>query len=246
MRLFRHLALPLAILALMVASALLASPWMGQGFELADLSTDSDHRLTRQLEDGSLLTLDASSSVDVEFDATQRHLQLLNGQVLIEIAAGDARPFRISTPHGTLRPLAGQLIVERLGDVSEVSVLRGHADLADAARHLSLSEGQHLRFEASGPGTLGSVDSGTLQAAWHLQRLPAEGQPLSETLQRLARHRQGLLWFDAKALQGLRVWRDLPLDDSDQALAELRAELPIRVDTYTRWLTVVSRSDAQK
>ncbi|MDR0210192.1 MAG: FecR domain-containing protein [Pseudomonas putida] len=246
MRLFRHLTLPLAILALMVASALLASPWMGQGFELADLSTDSDHRLTRQLEDGSLLTLDASSSVDVEFDATQRHVQLLNGQVLIEIAAGDARPFRISTPHGTLRPLAGQLIVERLGDVSEVSVLRGQADLEDATRHLSLGEGQHLRFEASGPGTLGTVDSGTLQGAWHLQRLPAEGQPLSETLQRLARHRQGLLWFDAEALQGLRVWRDLPLDDSDQALADLRAELPIRVDTYTRWLTVVSRSDAQK
>jgi transmembrane sensor len=245
-RLFPRLALPLAIVALVAASALLASPWMGQGFELADLATDSQHRLTRKLEDGSLLTLDASSSVDVEFDALQRHLQLLKCQLLIEIATDDARPFRISTPQGTLRPLAGQLIVECLGDVSEVSVLRGQADLEGDSGHLSLHEGQHLRLEASGPGTLGSVDSGTLQAAWHLQRLPADGQPLSETLERLARHRQGLLWFDAEALQGLRVWRDLPLDDSDQALAELRAELPIKVDTYTRWLTVVSRSDTQK
>lgn len=245
-RLLPRLALPLAILALVAASALLASPWMGQGFELADLSTNSQHRLTRRLEDGSLLTLDASSSVDLEFDTGQRHLQLLKGQVLLEVAAGDARPFRVSTPQGSLRPLEGQLIIERLGDVTEVSVLRGRVEVQDATGHVSLSEGQRLQLSDRGPGTLGTVDAALRQAAWHLQRLPAEGQPLAVTLERLARHHQGILWFDRDDMQGLRVARDLPLDDSDQALADLQAQLPITVHHYTRWLTVVGKSSGQK
>ncbi|UBM23592.1 FecR domain-containing protein [Pseudomonas sp. p1(2021b)] len=246
MNLLPRLALPLAILALVAACALLASPWMGQGFELADLSTDSQHRLTRQLEDGSLLTLDASSSVDVEFDAQQRHLQLLAGQVLLEVAPGDPRPFRVGTPEGTLRPLDARLIIEHLGNATQVSVLHGRVELQEAGRHLSLGRGQQLRFSAGEPGTLETVDTGMLQAAWHLQRLPAAGQPLVTTLERLARHRQGVLLFDREALQGLRVSYDLPQDDSDQALADLQADLPISVHRFTRWVTVVSKADRQK
>ena len=237
----RHFALPLAIAALIGACALLASPWMGQGFELADLSTDSENRLTRQLDDGSLLTLDASSAVDVEFTAGQRHVQLLKGQVLLEVARGDTRPFIIETPQGTLRPLDAQLIVERLENLTDVTVLQGRVELEGNGRKLSLNRGQHLSFDADSPGTVGKVDVGTRQAAWYLQRLPSEGQPLVTTLERLARHRQGLVWFDPKALEGLTVSEDLPLDDSDEALSILQAGLPIEVSHYTGWLTWVRR-----
>ncbi|MDF0729649.1 FecR domain-containing protein [Pseudomonas entomophila] len=237
----RHLALPLAILALIGASALLASPWMGQGFELADLSTDSQNRVTRQLEDGSLLTLDASSAVDLTFDTAQRHLRLLKGQVLLEVAHGDTRPFRIETPQGNLRPLDAQVIVERLEEVTEVSVLQGRVELEGDGRHVSLERGQQLRFKARSPGTVSRFDVGTRQAEWYLQRLPGDGQPLTQALERLARHRQGLLLFDRQALEGLRVSEDLPLDDSDQALGLLQAGLPIEVSHYTGWLTWVTR-----
>lgn len=237
----RHLALPFAIIALIAASVLLASPWMGQGFELADLSTDSQDRLTRQLDDGSLLTLDARTAVDVEFTRAQRRVQLLKGQVMVEVAKGDPRPFFVLTPQGSLRPLDARLIVERLEGVTEVTVLEGRVELEGPPGHLSLRRGQHLRFDGSTPGDLSNVDTSALQAGWYLLRLPGEGQPLVETLERLARHHQGLLLFDRETLADLQVQQDLPLDDSAEALAALQAALPIRISHYTRWITVVRR-----
>jgi len=238
---YPRLALPLAILALIGASFLLASPWMGQGFELSDLSTDSQNRLTRQLEDGSLLTLDNGSAVDLTFDRAQRRIDLLKGQLLLEVARGDTRPLFIVTPHGSLRPLDAKLIVERLQDSSEVTVLEGRVELTGNDRQRSLNRGQQLRFDGINPGTLTQVDTGDTQAAWYLERLPGDGQPLNETLERLARHHRGLLLFDAPSLADLKVADDLALDDTDQALDDLQATLPIKVARYTDWLTVVRR-----
>ncbi|WP_342649021.1 FecR domain-containing protein [Pseudomonas sp. REB1044] len=235
------LALPIALLVLVGASLLLASPWMGQGFDVSDLSTDSQNRLTRQLEDGSLLTLDNGSAVDLEFDRTQRRIHLLKGQLLLEAARGDTRPLYIVTPYATLRPLDATLIVERLQDSSEVTVLDGRVEFQGNDGRLSLNRSHYLRFDAQGHSTPIKVDGGDAQAAWYLERLPGTGQALNEVLERLARHHRGVLLFSAASLADLRVANDLALDDSDEALQSLEAALPITVSHYTDWITVVRR-----
>ena len=60
------------------------------------------------------------------------------------------------------------------------------------------------------------------------------------TLERLGRHRSGLLLFDRQALQGLRVTVMLPFDDPARALRLLQRTLPIEVSNYTPWVTRVS------
>ncbi|MFK3681397.1 FecR domain-containing protein [Pseudomonas sp. NPDC088890] len=147
----QRLALPLAILALIGAAALLGSPWMNQPFELADLRTSNDQQLTRQLEDGSLLHLAADSAVDIEFDPVQRRLTMLQGSLSLHVSATDSRPFTLITEHGTLATQNANLKLERDAKRSHITLLDGSAELDSAGQRLHLNAGQQLRFDQSGP-----------------------------------------------------------------------------------------------
>lgn len=143
--------LPLILLALIAASALLGSPWMSQRFDLADLRTTASQQLTRHLEDGSLLVLQPDSAVDVEYDTRQRRLTLLQGGLYIEVADDDPRPFLLVTDHGTLATQGAQVTLNRLPNQTWVKVLEGNIELDSAGQHLHLSIGHSSTFDRSGP-----------------------------------------------------------------------------------------------
>ncbi|KAG1389316.1 hypothetical protein G6F59_015591 [Rhizopus arrhizus] len=66
------------------------------------------------LVDGSVLHLDTGTAVDIAFDAHARLLRLRHGQMLVETAADPqrpARPFRVTTPYGTLQALGTRFSV---------------------------------------------------------------------------------------------------------------------------------------
>ncbi|HDS1736650.1 FecR family protein [Pseudomonas sp. BP8] len=230
----------LAIVALIGATTLLGSLYLQQGFALSDLSTASGERHSERLADGSMIDLDASSVVDLQFDPHQRRVNLLQGEILVDVAKDPLRPFYVTTPQGSIRALGTRFIVERLDDATLVTMLESVTRIDSAGHSQTLNAGERLRFDASGPGTVQKVDSLALQNAWNAHQLLAYDQPLSEVLERLARHRKGLVLFDKQAMAALRVTVMLPSDDSDRALRLLARTLPIQVRQYTPWLTLVS------
>ena len=64
-------------------------------------------------------------------------------------------------------------------------------------------------------------------------------RPLPEVLAEIEQHRRGLIWGSDARLQALRFTGVLPRQDSDAALALLQAALPIRIDTYSKYLVQV-------
>ena len=83
---------------------------------LADYRTGTGERRTVTLADGSELTLNTRTSVDVSMDPTRRLLVLREGEILVQTAhslagpgagAKDGRPFMVHTPQGP-HPGAGQ------------------------------------------------------------------------------------------------------------------------------------------
>ena len=141
---------------------------------------------------------------------------------------------------------ASQGRVEQLDDATQVTMLESATRIEAGGRSQTLDAGQRLRFDASGPGTVEQVDSQALQNAWDDRQLLAYNQPLTDVLERLARHRKGLVLFDRQALSALRVTVMLPTDDSDRALRLLARTLPIEVRHYTPWLTRVTLLPEQK
>ncbi|QXI36591.1 FecR domain-containing protein [Pseudomonas xantholysinigenes] len=146
-------ALALILLALIGASALLGSPWMSQGFDLADLRTTAGQQLSRHLDDGTLLVLQANSAVDVKYDAQQRRVTLLEGRLAVDVADDDPRPFLLITEHGTLATHDAQLSLIRLGGETTANLQAGSAELDSAGHHLQLQTGQPVHFDRTGPRT---------------------------------------------------------------------------------------------
>ncbi|HFL6970586.1 TPA: FecR family protein, partial [Pseudomonas aeruginosa] len=96
-RAIKHLALVLGGASLGLAT------WQAEPLRdwLADQRTGVGEQRRLTLPDGSLLTLNTDSAVDLAFDASQRLVRLLRGEIFVDSRA-DPRPFRVATAEARL------------------------------------------------------------------------------------------------------------------------------------------------
>lgn len=236
----------LALAALLGLAAVPAYQYGQQGYLFADLSTAKGQWAREPLLDGSDLQLEGRSAVDLHFDAGQRRVRLLQGEILVNVAKDTQRPFYVDTPHGSIRALGTRFIVTLGNEATVVTMLESSTRIDSAGQTVILAPGQRVSFGGQGPGTVERIDSAALEQAWNTHHLLASDEPLAEVLERLARHRPGMLLFDRQALQDLRVTVMLPADDTDRALRLLERTLPIEVSHYTPWLTRVVAKKQQE
>ncbi|MGF6094198.1 FecR family protein [Pseudomonas sp. 18175] len=237
-------ALVLACSLAIPAAALLVSPYPQQW--MADVRNGPGQWQTLRLADGSTLTLNGISAANLHFDGQQRRIELLQGEILVEVAHDSARPFIVQTPQGTLRALGTRFVVKREGDVTVLTMLESRvaAQSVNAGQALEVAAGSRAVLSEHDVHLAGSIDPASIDEAWRRHQLVVDNRPLSEVLDELSRHRTGMLHFDRAALQKLRVSAVIPLDDSDHALQLLARTLPIKVRTFTPWLIVVDPASA--
>ncbi|WP_061301613.1 FecR family protein [Janthinobacterium agaricidamnosum] len=210
----------------------------------ADYRTTAGQRQVVQLPDHSILTLNSGSAVKLHYDRTQRRIDLLAGEVLVQVAhiADPARqPFIVTTADGSARALGTRYLVRREPGGTLVTVLESSVQAASANGKMSRSvlPGQRVcvtRDAVSAPQTLDAEQA----ASWVRGRLVADNTALPDVLAKLSDYRHGVLRYDAAQLGQLRVSGVFALDDSERTLDTLQALLPITVTRYTRLLTVVS------
>lgn len=202
----------------------------------ADLRTAVGERKHLRLPDGSQLTLNTDSAVNVAFNARERRLGLVQGEVLVD-ALPDPRPFLVDSRQGLLRTSAACFSLRDLGDACRVAVLEKavNVELPGNASQL-VTAGQQLLFGAQGFRGLQPADANA--SAWESGMLLAQGMRLDDLLGELGRYRSGFLRCDPR-LADLRVTGAIPVGDSDAGLALLADMLPVRLRRMTRyWVTV--------
>ncbi|WP_313453059.1 FecR family protein [Pseudomonas rhodesiae] len=233
-------ALVLACSLAIPTAALLVSPYPQQW--MADVRNGPGQWQTLQLADGSTLAFNGVSAVNLHFDGEQRRIDLLQGEILVEVAHDSTRPFVVQTPQGTLRARGTRFVVKRDGDVTVLSMLESRvaAHSADGEQTLEVDAGSRALMRSNDVRLSGTVDPASINEAWRRHQLVVENRPLPEVLDEIARHRAGRVQFDRHALQGIRVSAVIPLDDSDHALQLLAQTLPIRAQAFTPWLIVVT------
>jgi transmembrane sensor len=189
------------------------------------------------LPDGTRLVLGSASAIDVQFDDHQRLILLRAGEVFIATAPSP-RPFRVQSRQGVFQALGTRFSVRQCDDDScQLAVLEG-------AVRVQPDHGPAARVEA-GQGATVSRDKVQPTAAvtdrsiaWVKGLLIADGTRLDELIAELARYRPGVLRC-APEVATLRVSGVLHLENTDLALNNLAAALPIQVVRRTRyWVTV--------
>lgn len=233
-----------ALAALGLVGGTLWNGWRSdtaQGW-LADLHTASGERRSFMLEDGSRLSLNSASAVDLRFDATQRLLVLRHGELLIQVAPDPQRPLRVRTPQGQVQALGTRFLVIQEAAATRVVVLQHsvRASLPDG-RWQDLQQGQAALLGSSGIQRLG--DEQQQRAAWLEGRLEVLDEPLHQVIAALRPYLRGYVRL-SPAVRNLRVQGVFPLDQPHQALAALAETLPISVEKYGPWLMLIGPAGA--
>ncbi|MDR6232858.1 FecR family protein [Pseudomonas oryzihabitans] len=209
---------------------------------MADLRTGTAEWRETRLADGSRLLLDAQSAVDLEFDAQQRRLRLIQGDILVDVAHDSERPFIVETPYANIHALGTRFVVEQGDSATWVTMLESRTEIRSTATgaRIILAAGQRLRLDAQGPGSPQHLDVTPLEQAWQRRQLVVWDRPLPEVLATLARSQPGYLSYDAQTLADFKVSAVLPQDDPKAALTLLARSFPLDVRHYGPWLTRVT------
>ena len=204
---------------------------------LADLSTGHGQRQDFNLADGSRLSLNANSAVDLHFTDRQRLLILRRGELVIKVAPDPERPLCVRTAEGEVRSPAARFLVARQEQASRVVVLQQSVQarlFSGVTRDLQEGQAAILYPRSIVP----MVGDQRHRADWLQAKLNVLDDPLEDVVAALRPYTRGFVRV-APEIRGLRVQGVYPLDNSGRAFAALAETLPIRVDHYSPWLTVV-------
>ncbi|MDN2702762.1 FecR domain-containing protein [Janthinobacterium sp. SUN100] len=235
----RQLAAASAVAVLTLTGALAFSE--RPAYLLADLRSPTGQWSTHTLADGSRITLAGNSAINVHFNAGERHVELVQGDILVDVAKDAQRPFIVDSRQAAIRALGTRFSVRREDGATILSMLESKV-LAQVPQHpaVVVQAGQRTRITDDGVGPITAIDAASVQEAWRAHQLVVDDQPLAEVLDELARHRPGQLHYDRAQIAGIRVAAVLPLDDTDKALQLLIDNFPqLRIRMLTRYLVMV-------
>ncbi|MFJ1301156.1 FecR domain-containing protein [Pseudomonadota bacterium AL_CKDN230030165-1A_HGKHYDSX7] len=194
------------------------------------------------LSDGTRVWLRALSAFNVDYGASLRRLQLVEGEMLIDTAADPGRPFVVDTGSGRLQALGTRFTVRQEQDAVLVAVFDGAVKVEPSRGGATgvVSAGEQAYFGEGGLRPLTAANPG--HEAWTRGVLVADGLTLGEVVGELRRYHLGHLGV-APEIAHLRVFGSFPIDDVPRALAMLASVMPIRVrQPLTFWISVEARA----
>lgn len=204
----------------------------------ADQRTAIGEQKNLTLPDGTQLLINTGSALNIAFNAQERRIKLLEGEVLISTAKDPSRAFMVETRHGTARALGTRFSVRVGEQLSHVAVSEGAVEMLPlhARQGLILKAGEQSAFGLDRTAAAEPLDAAAL--TWEHGMLVARNMRLSDLLAELGRYRPGVLRCHERVAE-LSVSGAFPLKDTDASLRLLQDTLPIRISSLTRYWVAI-------
>jgi transmembrane sensor len=151
---------------------------------------------------------------------------------------------RVRTAQGEVRALGTRFLVAQEQDASRVVVLEHsvQATLLNGTRR-DLQEGESALLYARHIEPVSGDQR--YRADWLGGRLNVLDEPLENVVDALRPYSRGFVRL-APEVRNLRVQGVFPLNDPARTFAALAETLPIRVDHYSPWLTLIRAKPAKE
>ncbi|ADG09002.1 FecR family protein [Caulobacter segnis] len=179
------------------------------------------HRVAT-LADGTQVTLDGATRLEVRLGAWRRQVELVRGEAFFDVAHDAGRPFTVKAPEGSARVLGTAFDLERGDGRLELSVRRGRVRLAPAGlihRTAELTMGQRAFAKE---GRLSAVRAFDLHADdWRSGWLETDGITLARLVERLNRASATPITIADPALGRQRVAGRFRLDEPQALVLNL-------------------------
>ena len=192
---------------------------------------------TVRLSDGSTVTLNTDSSIEVRYDDAQRGVLLLRGEVYFEVAHDTTRPFRVLAGERMLEAV-GTAFNVRLGLSNDVRMMvtQGRVRVAprvpDASLEASVApaivDAGNLAVMREGPMFVQHLEAKAIDAqlSWQRGMLVFDGQPLEAVLLEIGRYTT-VVFTPEDSIRNVRVGGYFRAGDIDGLLVALRESFDI-------------------
>ena len=139
------------LVAVLTGSVAIAGYTVQQHY-FADYRTATGQPKHIRLEDGTRISLNGKTAIDVDYTAEHRQIRLHYGEVFVHTAAESRvqkRPFSILAKHGEVQALGTQFDVKQQAQSTQVAVLEHAVMISNAApQPLRLQAGQATVFDS--------------------------------------------------------------------------------------------------
>lgn len=146
------------------------------------------------LEDGSVITLNTSSRIDVRFGDDRRLVSLREGEALFDVAEDKARPFVVEAGTAAVRAVGTSFTVKRLASAPvEVLVQEGVVEVTRSERERPVRLGANMRIVTTDaklaplPVRIATEDM-TRETAWKFGRIAFQGEALGRAAEEFKRY----------------------------------------------------------
>jgi len=164
------------------------------------------------LGDGSLVTLNTASSIEVHMASDRRTVKLLAGEALFAVAHDPTRPFEVKTEDTTVRAIGTQFNVDRRPASTTVTVVEGRVAVITASGKNQNAQPSRLPLEAGEQLTLAprtvrhAVRTDVATAiAWTQRKLVFEHRHLGEVAAEFNRYNRQIIEIRSAELREQEV-----------------------------------------
>ncbi|MDT8922743.1 MULTISPECIES: FecR domain-containing protein [Pseudomonas] len=232
-----HLGKAMALLCLLLAGALVYLYWPLMQRWGSELHTEAGERRSVRLADGSTLHLDSASAMNVDLRSRTRQLQLVQGQVYLEVML-DGRAMDLQVDDARIQVFGSRLMVARHADHDEVVVINGKAMVIQGGDQRMVSSGERVTFNQARIDTVQKVDIDRA-TAWRSGALRVTDMPLGQVLERLAGYQGRRVWLMDQQAAYRRISGDFSLDRAQDSLDKLAAAQRLTLNGLLgHWLIV--------
>ena len=173
------------------------------------------------LEDGSIVSLNAHSTLRVEFSDEWRDVRLISGEAMFDVASDSNRPFRVVTEGAVIQAVGTQFNVRYRGADTTVTVVEGIVDVQSTS---SPSDSGGASAQLPAPNEPASTQGTLLRVGQQARVASGEVAVIETNVQEATSWRERRLVFEARPLADVVNEFNLYNDDqfviSDPALAD--------------------------
>jgi transmembrane sensor len=231
---------PLLSVILILCLAVVIGQLAMQQHWFADRHNAYNAWAVEQLADHSEIKLSGQTAYNIHFDAQHRQIELLEGNILVDVAKDATRPFVVLTKYAHIQALGTRFLVHQVEGATVLSMLHSSTvvsvELANGTRQQRRVEaGQQLWIDAQGMHASQRISVALAEQAWHSHRLAIDLMPLDQVLAILQSYEPRKIQYNAAALHGVQVSALLPLDGTALNLLESTLAIQVEQDLFGRW-----------
>jgi transmembrane sensor len=177
------------------------------------------------LADGSRVTLNTASKIEVRLRASHRDVRLLQGEALFEVTHDARRPFDVYAGNVVVRAVGTRFDIDRRATRTAVTVVEGRVAMIAAGSATGtlpvLSARDRVIIDSAGPGDLEHDVNLAEITAWMQHQLVFHDRPLGEVAEEFNRYNVGRIEIRSPSLREQEVTGTFSSNDVASFIAVL-------------------------